>query len=178
MSQQGQVSHDKQILFSACCCCWNAIDLEPLLGCMHQGDCLCVSGRFCCAGDIDPLPVACITDDPDVCCRLSLFCCDYACQMPKSCCLGYGQCLCCVAAQAFPCVEPNPVCQCATFFIKCAPGCGIAAQPTYGDYDLKAKFKASGGAYTQQTPGGQEMTRDQVSTDVAGDGAPVTTTQA
>ncbi len=122
------------IVFSGCCCCFNALfcTTPDCIGCSGKSECLCLIEEFCCRSGADMLWC---TAPEGACCQLGCGCCAIACKSPTTCCKSKQQCCCLVGQGAFPCDAEIP-CVVAAWFLSCYPKCGCCIK--FGDYKDQA----------------------------------------
>jgi len=150
------------VLFNACLCCYNAVDLSDVVLCFKgRGQYLCLTYQGCVDVNTECLPIGMIDDDSNgSVCKLGLGCLTIGLTTDLSTpCYAFRQCLCFRQAdQLLP--DPSfgdavtaPVCGCC--FLQCMPNPGCAQKAPAGNFTVGTPKVAAAGA----PPVGAEMAR-------------------
>lgn len=120
-------------VFSACLCCYTAIDFEDPVLCKRQKSSgICIDTESCLDPSADSLGVGCIKDESmDEICRLGAYCCACSLKRPQLSCTSVQQTLCVRSVKSLPfnrSYVSEPTCACC--FLQCLPNFGCMMEST------------------------------------------------
>ncbi|RYH29555.1 hypothetical protein EON65_08055 [archaeon] len=124
------IDKDNMRVCGALCCTYELLycTFPQCLGCMTQGECLCL-GQDCCCEPFDPNVklLWCTPSNESICCQLGCGFCSCYLKKPTTCVKVTQHILCCFESISFPCESDMP-CMFSVCGLMIYPKCGCCVK--------------------------------------------------